>query len=104
MTAAFYTSSDLDERSAESAAVDERREGARQIGKGDRAGDDAGEMARRKIRRDALPHRKAQRARRRRGVDAEEVHAAQDEGHDRGLKLRSAGHTDARNIAVKADR
>ena len=50
------------------------------------------------------PDREAQVVRGRRGIDAEEIHAAQDERHDRGLKLRAAGEPNARNIAAKAHR
>src|SRR5262245_4930474 len=79
-------------------AIDVGLERTRQIGKGDGSGHDAVEVARPEIARDALPHLEPFRALRRGGIDAQQVHAAQDEGHDRGLQLRAAGQPDAGDV------
>src|SRR5437899_2554401 len=61
--------------------------------------DDARKVTGPEVRGDALPHREPPLAARRRGVDAEERHPAQDEGHHGGLELRPAGEADARDVA-----
>ena len=48
---------------------------------------------------DAAPDLEPLRAPRGRGIDAEQVHAAQDERHDRGLELRAAREPDAGDVA-----
>src|SRR6187549_1782031 len=78
--------------------IDVGLEGTRQIGKWNRAADDALQVPRLEVARDALPDLEPLAARRSRGVDAEQVHAAQDEGHDRGFQLRAAGQPDAGDI------
>ena len=59
-------------------------------------------MAWRQIRGDALPHLEALRARRGGGVDAEQVHAAQDEWHDRGLEVRATREPNACDVPQKS--
>src|SRR5204863_3817029 len=63
------------------------------------AGDDAREVPGAQVGRDAPPHRQSPLAPGGRGVDADQRHAAQDEGHDGGLELRPAGEADARDVA-----
>src|SRR5207244_4558668 len=58
------------------------------------AGDDAREVPGAQVGRDAPPHRQSPLAAGGGGVDADQRHAAQDEGHDGGLELRPAGEAD----------
>src|SRR5579863_3551209 len=75
------------------------RKGLRQLREVDGAGDDARELPGLQVRRDALPHGEAPFAAGGRGVDAEQRHAAQDEGHHRGLELGARGEPDAGDVA-----
>src|ERR1700683_4495822 len=76
----------------------------RQLVKGDGARDDALKMAGLEVGRDALPHRKAPLTPRGRGVDPDERNAAQDEGHHRGLQLRTCSQTDAGDASPEIHR
>src|SRR5690606_3446391 len=60
------------------------------------------ELLREKIGGDALPDLQPQLARRGHGVDAEQVHAAQDERHDGGVEFMAAGQADAGDRAPPA--
>src|SRR5690349_19195460 len=90
---------DLHYRATGNFSVDVRLERTRQLGERDRARDDAFEMARRAVARDAAPHREPFFAPGRGRIDAEQVHAAQDERQYRRRKRRAAREPDARDVA-----
>src|SRR5690349_10459369 len=90
---------DLYDSAPRDLAVDVGLERTRKFGQRYRAADDALQVPRLEVARDALPHLQPLTARCGRGVDAEQVHAAQDERHDRGPELRAAGQPDARDVS-----
>src|SRR5262249_3503379 len=84
---------------ADVAALEVGRKRLGQLIEADSAGDDPPEVTRLQVGGNALPHRQAPLAPRRRRVDAEQGHPAQDERHHRGLELRARGQPDAGNVA-----
>src|SRR6516165_11418465 len=97
-------SADAHDRAAGDAAGDVVGERRRQVLEGDGAGHDALEVPWPQVGCDALPHRQAPFAPRRRGVDAEQRYAAQDEGHHGGGERRTRGEADAGDVAPEVDR
>src|ERR1044072_493909 len=93
------TSTDLDDRAPGDRTFDVRLEGLRQLVESDRGRDDRIQVTRLEVACEALPYREAHRARRKHRVDAEQVHAAQDERHDGTFQLRARGETDAGDVA-----
>src|ERR1700741_1540285 len=84
-------------------ALDVRRKRRGQLGEWNRAARDAREVAWRAVAGDPAPHLEPIRARRCRRVDAEQVHAAQDERHDRRLEHRAAREPDACDVPPEID-
>src|SRR3954471_14339080 len=78
---------DLYDSTARDFSVDVGLERTRQLRERNRATHDALQVARLEVAGDALPHLEPFATPRRRGVDAEQVHAAQDEGHDGGFEF-----------------
>src|SRR3954468_14543350 len=83
--------------------VEVARESPGQRREVDRARDHAVEMPRRAVGRDAAPDFEPFLAACRGGVDAEQVHAAQDERQDRGREFRATGQPDARDVSPEVD-
>src|SRR5688572_33214416 len=92
-------SADLDHGAAGHFAVDVGLERIRQLGERDGPVGDTREMARGEIRGDAPPHFEPFGARCCRRVDAEQIHAAQDERQHRGPELRAASKADACDVS-----
>ena len=59
-------------------------------------------MPRAQVRGQPLPHLQPQGPRCEYAVNAQQVHAAQDERHDAGLQVRASRQTDARHVAAVA--
>src|SRR6266850_2034768 len=95
---------DANDGSARDQALEMGIESAGQLRQVDRARDDPIEVPRLEIRTDALPHREAQVSRRGHGIDAEEIHAPQNEGQDGGLEFGTGRQSDAGDIAAVTDR
>src|SRR5262249_13874968 len=93
------TSTDLDDCAPGDRTFDVRLERLRQLVEAESARDDSVQVTRLQVGRETLPHRETQRPRRENGVDAEQVHATQDERHDGALQLRTRSETDARDVA-----
>src|SRR5215472_13254826 len=100
----LYPSTDAHHRAAGDAAGDVIGEGRRQLLEGDGACHDTLEVPWPQVGGDALPDRQAPLAPRGRGVDAEQRHTAQDEGHHGGRERGARGEADAGNVAPEIHR
>src|SRR5215831_2816778 len=98
MAGSLRLRADLYDRATDHLAVDVSLKGTGQIGKRQGAADDAIQVAWLQIAGDALPHLEPLGTWRGRGVDAQQVHAAQDEGHHRGPELGASGETHAGDV------
>src|SRR5262245_42756561 len=94
------TSTDLHHRAPGDRTFDVRLERLRQLVETESARDDGVQVTRLQVARETLPDRETQRPRRINGVDAEQIHTAQDERHHRALQLRTRGETDAGDVAT----
>src|SRR5690606_28073083 len=97
-------SADPDDGPADDPALQVGIELRRQLVEGDGAASDLLQLRGLQVRADALPHGQSHVPRGGDGIDAEQVHAAKDERHDRGLELRAAGQADARDVAPEVRR
>src|SRR5688572_7480445 len=80
-------------------AVDVSLERTRQLPEFDGARRDPVEVSRRQVAGDAVPDLEPLGALRRGRVDAEQIHAAQDERQHRGLECYTAGEPDAGDVS-----
>src|SRR6185369_16503813 len=93
------TSTDLDHRAPGDRTFDVRLERLRQLVETESARDDCVQVTRLQVARDTLPDRETQRSGRVDRVDAEQIHATQDERHDRAFQLRARCEADAGDVA-----
>src|SRR5206468_5343969 len=94
--ASLVVTSDLHDVTAPRLPLEQRVEGGRQLFERNLARrlDESGRL---QVRRQPAPHFEAHRHRTHDGIDAEQLHAAQDEWQHRGLQLGAAGQARARD-------